>query len=369
MKRVLKFIKTFLKVIIILAVIAGLVIGGKKLVEAKRAKEAQIPVAKHYDIVVSTISPMSKPNRLTLPYIAVTKSDNDVKISSRVPARIVSIVTNGKKVKQGDILVTLDNQDIKTKEESIQSSIDALKSQISSKKIALNTLLATHNRTKQLLAVQGVSQEKFDNEVSQIAQIKSGIKTLELKIKALQSSKKATKNLMTYTTIQAPISGVVTRMANRGDVAMPGKPLVTISSTKNSYLVVRLPDNVDAKSIIFHGQQLDLKPLNTTFNGLIEYLANTKEELSTNQTVNISVVLFDDIGYMLPHDAILNRNGKDYILTIDGDKAQAKEVKILVNGEEGVIVDNINPNDKIVVAKPDILLKLLSGISVKVKEQ
>ncbi|MCK4441992.1 MAG: efflux transporter periplasmic adaptor subunit, partial [Sulfurovaceae bacterium] len=65
----MKFIKTFLKVIIILAVIAGLVIGGKKLVEAKRAKEAQIPVAKKYDMVVSTITPVSKPNRLTLPYI------------------------------------------------------------------------------------------------------------------------------------------------------------------------------------------------------------------------------------------------------------------------------------------------------------
>jgi multidrug efflux pump subunit AcrA (membrane-fusion protein) len=365
----MKFIKTFLKVIIILAVIAGLVIGGKKLVEAKRAKEAQTPVAKTYDMIVSAISPISKPNRLTLPYIAVTKNDSDVKISSRVPARIISIVTNGKKVKQGDILVTLDNQDIKTKDESIQSSIDALKSQIASKKIALNTLIASHHRTEKLLAVQGTSQEKFDNEVSQIAQIKSGIKTLELKIRGLRSSKKATKNLMTYTTIKAPISGVVTRMSNRGDVAMPGKPLVTISSTKNSYLVVRLPDDIEPKSIIFHGEQLDLKPLNTTYNGLIEYLANTKEELSTNQTVNISVVLFNEVGYMLPHDAILNRNGKDYILIVNEDKAQAKEVKILVNGEEGVIVDNINPNDKIVVAKPDILLKLLSGISVKVKEQ
>jgi len=369
MKKFLSFIKTFLKVIIILAVIVGLVIGGKKLVEAKRAKEAQIPIAKRYDMLVSTISPLSKPNRLTLPYIAVTKSDNDVKISSRVPARIISIVINGKKVKQGDILVTLDNQDIKTKEESIQSSIDALKAQISSKKVALDTLKATHNRTKNLLAVHGTSQEKFDNEVSQIAQIKSGIKTLELKIKELQSSKRAIKNLMTYSTIKAPISGVVTRMANRGDVAMPGKPLVTISSTKNSYLVVRLPDDIDAKSIIFHGQRIDLKPLNTTFNGLIEYLANTKEELSTNQTVNISVVLFDGVGYMLSHDAILNRDGRNYILNIQGDKAQAKEVNIVRNGEEGVIVDNINPSDEIVVAKPDILLKLLSGISVKVKEK
>ena len=369
MKSVLSFIKTFLKVIIIVVVIAGLVIGGKKLVEAKQAKEAQIPIAKHYMIVVSTIVPISKPNRLTLPYIALTRSDNDVKISSRLPARIVSIVANGKRVKQGDILVKLDNQDIKTKEDSIQSSIDALKSQISSKKIALKSVEATHNRTKKLLAVHGTSQEKFDNEVSQIAQIKSGIKTLELKIKELQSNKKATKNLMTYTSIKAPISGVVTRMSNRGDVAMPGKPLVTISSTKNSYLVVRLPDNIKAKSIIFNGQIVNLKPLNTTFNGLIEYLANTKEALSTNQTVNISVILFDGVGYMLPHDAILNRDGKNYIFTIQGDKAQAKKITIIANAEEGVIVDNINPSDKIVVAKPDILLKLLSGISVKVKEK
>ncbi len=369
MKKVLSFIKTFSKIIIILAVIAGLVIGGLKLVKAKQAREAQTPLAKHYDMVVSTINTIAKLNRVTLPYIAVSKSDSDVKISSRVSARIISIVNNGKKVNKGDTLVTLDNQDIKTKEESIESSIKALKSQISSKKIALNTLLSTHNRTKQLLKVQGASQEKFDNEINEIAQTKSAIISLELKIKELKSSKKATKNLMTYTTIKAPISGVVTRMSNRGDVAMPGKPLVTISSTKNSYLVVRLPDDIEAKSILFHGQTLALKPLNTTFNGLVEYLANTKEALSTDQTVNISVILFDKVGYMLPHDAILNRDGKYYILVVKGDRAEAQEVKILVSGEEGVIVDTLNPSDKIVVAKPDILLKLLSGISVKVKDQ
>ena len=366
MKRVLKNI---IKVILILLVIAGLVIGGLKLVKAKRAKEAETPSAKVYSMVVSTMTPMAKPSRLTLPYLAVSKSNDDVKISSRMSARIVSMVANGKKVHKGDILVTLDNQEINTKKDSIESNIDALKAQIDSKQFALNTLQSNHQRTLALLEVQGVSREKSENEESQIAQVQSAISTLEFKIQALRSSLKATQNLMTYSEITAPIDGIVTRLSNAGDVAMPGKPLVSIGSNSNSYLVVRLPDTVVAKSVIYKGKEVALKPLNTTFNGLLEYLADVHEALTVNQTVNVEVVLYDEVGYLLPHDAILDRNGKSYVLTIIDDHAQAKEVKIVAKGEQGVVVEKLSASKKIVVAKPDILLKLLSGISVKVKEQ
>ena len=53
---------------------------------------------------------------------------------------------------------------------------------------------------------------------------------------------------------------------------------------------------------------------------------------------------------------------------INGNKAYAKEVHIVESAEQGVVIsENLDGKD-IVVAKPDILLRLVSGYALKVKE-
>jgi len=254
-------------------------------------------------------------------------------------------------VKKGAIIAKIDQSDIKAK-------IDSLNSQIKSKKISLKTLKATHQRTLKLLKVRGASQEQVDKELSNIESIKSGIDTLN-------HTKKALLNTLSYANIKAPVSGIVTRLSNIGDIAMMGKPLVSISAKSNSYLLVRLPDDIKAKAIKFDGKKFALNPLNTSYNGLVQYIANIDQSLTSNQTVSIDVVVFDGVGYKLPHDAILNRDGKSFVLVFSNNQATPKKVKIISNAEQGVIVDGINDQDKIVIAKQDILLKLLSGIKVR----
>ena len=52
----------------------------------------------------------------------------------------------------------------------------------------------------------------------------------------------------------------------------------------------------------------------------------------------------------------------------NGNQAAAHEVSIIESGEQGIVVDNNELLGKeIVVAKQDILLKLLTGVSLKVK--
>lgn len=146
---------------------------------------------------------------------------------------------------------------------------------------------------------------------------------------------------------------------------MSGKTLVSISASTNSYLLVRLPNDIEANAIIYKNKIFPLNSLNSTYNGLLEYLANIDENLASEQNVDIDVVIYNNKGVQLPHDAILNRNGQNYILTINKNKAISKQVDIVASGEQGVIVENVSLEDKIVVAKQDILLKLLSGVNVR----
>jgi len=350
-------------------VIALLAMAGMRLVHKKKEQEAALPTPVTYAMNVHVIAPKLKNEILTLPFLALTKSNNDVKISSKISARVEFIAKSGKKVQKGETIVKLDSTDLNNKIKALNLNINSLKASLQAKKIALHNLYRTHQRTQKLLAVKGASQEQFDNELTNIEALKSGVKSIEYKIQELQSDQQDVHNTLSYSSIKAPASGIVTNLANIGDIAMPGKPLVAISSNLNSYLLVRLPENIQAKEIIFDHKKIKLSPLNTSFNGLLEYIANIDSSLASNQTVNIEVVVFDKKGYKLPHDAILNREGKNYILLIKGDKAVAKKVKIIANAEQGVVVEGINPRDEIVVAKQDILLKLLTGITIKVSKE
>lgn len=357
--------KKLITYILILLVLGVAVIGGMKIIKLKKVADANSKPAKAYDIVVKTFTPKMSQTILTLPFLATTKSNDDVKISSKIPSRIEYIAKSGKVIKKGDVIVKLDDKDLQTKLESINLNIKSLHTQLNSKNIALDNLLKIHKRTEELLKVRGASKEQFDKESTNIEALRAGIETLQYKIKELNTNQNSIKNMLSYTKILAPVSGIITNMANVGDVAMPGHPLVSISADSNSYLLVRLPSDVKAKELIYKGKKINLSPLNTTFNGLLEYLANIDESLAANQRVEVDVVIYDDMGYKLPIDTVLNREGKSYVLTIQNNKATAKEVSIISAGEQGVVVSGVSNNDKLVVAKPDILLKLLSGISVK----
>ncbi len=336
--------KKVLKIVIALAVIAVLVIGGIRLVKAKRAQEAAQPLAKIYPIVVKTMVPEKGAVRLTLPYLAETHNETDVTLSSRIASRVEQIVKSGEQVTKGQVVATLDTTDL-------TANIEALK-------VSLANALKSHARTKALYKVKGASIEQLQKEESQIASLKAKLKAAE--------------NQLSYATITSPIDGTVAKaMAAVGDVMMPGKPLLQISAKTGFSLLVQTPQDITPKAVFFEGKEYVLHPLGSTLRGLKEYKAfmNNISGLSSGERVEVNVVVYEaKDAVMLPFDALLDRNGKSFVLEVEKNHAKAVPVHIVQSGEEGVVVKEDISGKKIVVAKPDILLKLTSGYALKAKE-
>ncbi|WP_294955391.1 efflux RND transporter periplasmic adaptor subunit [Sulfurovum sp.] len=335
--------KKVLKILLFLVIIAALAVLGIKLIHDKRAKEASLPPAKIYPIVVKTMVPKAAEDKLTLPSLAQTVNETDVTLSSRIASRVEQIVKSGMAVKKGDVVAKLDTTDITANTEAL--------------KVALSNLLKSHKRTQALYRVKGASIEQLQKEQSEIASLKAKLKAVE--------------NQLSYATITAPISGIVAKtFAAVGDVTMPGKPMVQISAESGFSLLVRTPQDIVPKAVLFGGKEYALHALNSTFNGLNEYKAYVKDShgLSAGERVEVNVVVFEGKAIELPFDAVLNREGKSYVLVVSKDRAVPKEIHIVQSAEQGVVISDDLSGKKIVVAKPDILLKLTSGYVLKVKE-
>jgi len=349
-------INKYVKIGLSVAVVAALVVGGTKAIQNAKAKDAAAPKAKIYPIVVSQMSPKLENVKLSLPFLATVENDKDVKLSSKIAARIITIKSSGSSVKRGDIIAQLDTTDIK-------SNLASIKEQIQAANISIKNLQATHKRTLELLKVHGASIEESQKESTLIANAiaqRAGLKQKEIEL----------KNNLSYCAIASPVNGVVAKTFDtKGAISMPGKALIAISSKNGFYLMVRVPRELPIKGVEFNGQTYTAIALGSTYHGLAEYKVYTgSNNLTTGDRVEVNVVTFDEKANLLPFDAILNRNGKSFVLVIDKNRATPKEVHIVQSAQQGVVVQESLEDKNIVIAKPDILLKLTSGYALKVKE-
>ena len=346
--------KTLWTIVIIVVVIIAAIL---KLTHTRNT-EAEMPAPKEYSTVVSAVVPRLTETILTLPALALTQNDKDVNLSSRISGRVNYIRPSGSVIKKGEVVARIDNT-------PIESSISSMKSQIVAAESALLNLEATHQRTLELLNVKGASIEQSQTEESKIAELEAKVESLKQKLNEL-------KNQLTYAVITSPVDGIVSKtMLNKGDVAMPGHPVVSLSAKNGFYLLVRVPNDLTIKGMILNNKKYEAVPLNSSFNGLAEYKVYTDDEnMTSGNRITVDVIVFDGEGIKLPFNAVVNREGKSYVLVVNGNKATPEEISIIQSGEDGVVVRNSNIAGKqIVVAKPDILLKLFGGVSINVKEE
>jgi RND family efflux transporter MFP subunit len=344
--------KKTIKVVTFILIVIALVVAAKIFIGKRKVQEAKTPQAKEYAVIIDTMSVAKKVVKLTLPAIALSKSDNVAVVASKVSGRVLYSKKSGDIVQKGDILVKIDDT-------SLKASLESIKRTISSVKAALANLELVHKRTAKLLKVGGATKEQYDAESVKIDGQKAQITSLHSKAATVEDN-------LSYSIIKADADAIISQsMVTVGDLAMPGKPLMKLSQKAKSYLLVRVPNTI--KAVEYDSKEYKASSLDSTFNGLNEYRVNVDKHISAGQRVDVDIVTFKGKGIVLPVDATVNRDGKNYVMVINGNKTLPKEVKIIASGQEGIVVSGLKSGEKIAVAKPDILLRLVSGYPFVVK--
>jgi multidrug efflux pump subunit AcrA (membrane-fusion protein) len=359
--------KKIFKIIIPIIIVIMIVSVAIRLLKLRKAEDAKTPYAKIYPLVVKDITPKKGHIITTLPYIALVKNDKQVMINSKFAGKILKIAPLGAKVKKGDVVLKIDASNLKAKLAQTNAEIEATRKIIQADKISLANLKATHKRTAALLKVKMASIEQYQTEENKISELKAKLIADEGKLKALKIAKRAILTDLAYTTVKSPINGTVSeKMLNVEDNIFPGKPALIITPKYGNYLFIALADNV--KKIKFKNKMINLKPLDSTFNGLKTYKADINDTtLIPGEKVNVKVVTFDGNATLVPYGSILRINGKDYVFIVESStKVKPVQIHVLASGTQGIVTDT-EINGKILKAAPDLLLRIKAGYPVKVK--
>ncbi|MCX7964464.1 MAG: efflux RND transporter periplasmic adaptor subunit [Candidatus Sumerlaea chitinivorans] len=148
--------------------------------------------------------------------VGTVQSRHKVDITPRIQAVIEKIlVSAGDHVKQGDLLVVLDKRDL---EANVGQAEQALKAAEANYRQAVTD----HARNMELLQRQVISPQEADNSRLRV-EVTSA--TVGQARRAYEQAKVA----LSYAEITAPVSGIVTdKYQNTGEMAMPGKPILSL---------------------------------------------------------------------------------------------------------------------------------------------
>ncbi len=185
------------------------------------------------------------------------EADKQSNLSTRVMGQIDRIyVKPGQKVKKGDLLIQIRNQDILAKKAQVEASKLEAQSAFENAEKDLKRFEALH-------ASNSASDKEMDD-------IRTHYKMARARLAAVAEMEKEVEETMRYASIRAPYSGIVTsKFVHEGDMANPGMPLLSLESPSEWNVVARVPEAEIAQVQINESVKVKLNALDVELSGQI----------------------------------------------------------------------------------------------------
>ena len=164
---------------------------------------------------IATVTVEARDVDLTYPAEAVVEAVRQATVAAQVPGRVIEVRADaGQRVQKGQLLMRIDAREAAEGEAGAQAQLIQAK--------------ANYERTKNLFAQKFVSSSALDKA--------------EADYKAAQAVAGASGATVSHAAVTAPMAGIVAlRQTELGEMASPGKPLVTVYDPKSLRVIASIP--------------------------------------------------------------------------------------------------------------------------------
>lgn len=144
-------------------------------------------------------------------------------VSSKATGRLEHLyVEEGKVVKQGDIVATLENQDLKATLDEARANVKVARAALDNAEAELQDATLNYNRQKTLRETGSVSVQSFDTAEARYRKAVAGIASARFGVDRTKASVEVAEVNLEYSLIRAPFDGVIlTKNADEGEIVAP----------------------------------------------------------------------------------------------------------------------------------------------------
>lgn len=302
-------------------------------------------------------------------------------ISTRIMGNIIKLnVKVGDQVKAGQVLATINNQDMIAK----RAQADAM---IAEAEASLQSAQKDYNRFTALYSRQSASEKELDNITLQYNAARA-------RAEAAKQIRNEVSAMMSYTTLVAPFSGtVIQRSAEPGMLVSPGMPVLIIEKNGSYQVTAAVPETEIGKVRLKDRAQLNIRSAVKTLNGFVTEI-NPSSQLSGGQyIIKISVPEKENKGLysgmyvnvliegednmqneagnnmiLVPLSAIIHKDQLQGLYTVsNAGTALLRWIRLgKVYGENVEVLSGLSPAEQFILKADE---KLHNGIPVTIKER
>lgn len=361
-----KIISLILVIVLALGVLGGCTKKKEKPVGAEPTKENSE--------AVEVVKPTSKDIIISHNLSGKLTGIEDVVIMSEVPnVKVESLkVKLGDKVSKGDILFSLDNEDIINQVEIAQAGYNSAVKNLESTKEKIENAKVNFERMKKLYEEGAISKQQY--EEAKLGASETTLEALKATVDKAKVGLDQARLTLEKAVVKAPISGYVADL-NIAENEFPpaGQHAMRIVNTDRLKVEVGVSEQIINK--IYKDQKVDIKVKVATdevFEGIVTAVSPVPDTRTQVYPIEIEIenkdnllkpgmfaeIIFDiekkENVLAIPSDAIKEKNEKTYVYVVENDIAKEKTIKTgMDNGKYVEIIDGLDENSRVILKGQD----------------
>lgn len=237
--------------------------------------------------------------------VGTVRPKTETNIESQVTARVLDVLVRpGAMVKKGQKLIQLDDRQLQS---VLQRAVEGLRSakagrdqarqSISAAQAEYTRLSVDYDRMKQLYQTRTASKRDLDRSEAafvgaqaDLSRAKEGLTAAQAGVSQAEKLIEEARIALGHTVIEAPEDGqVVQRMIEPGDLALPGKPLISLQTSGSLRLEALVREGLI--HLISPGDKLEvyISALDKALPGLVEEVVPSADPLTRTFLVKAAV--------------------------------------------------------------------------------
>ena len=326
--------KRIVTVVALIAVVA-LLIKGKGLLKERQEEVASQPVPAADAVSVPVARPTQGVMNKEVPFLAQVLGDKSIKLSTKLAGYVEEVlVEESQAVKQGDLLVRIDETELK-------SNIEALKTSLAAQKNDAALAKSIYERNIKLYRIGGLAKEQLELSRVGVEMKSSLVENTVQKIAQLEHQ-------LSYLSIQAPFDGVVDAIfLHEGDLAAAGKPILSMSNHKQKLLFSFAPSQkgiIEGQMVVSGQKKLgEIRAIYpTSTNGLVtaEVALDAPVDLPIGSSMPIRVVTQTHSGCILPDTTVVHKKEGTYLMVYKEQKFVPQKVTVVMHDANRIMVES-----------------------------
>lgn len=204
-------------------------------------------------------------------------------VSARVTANVVELPVNaGQHVHQGDLLVRLDARDLQAR---MQQAREALRHAEASRDLAQ----INYDRDKPLVEKAVIPKSDIDTDTERL-------KTAAADVASFQQAQHDADVTLGYAVIRSPYDGIVIdKLSDVGDLAAPGKPLLTLYESGKMWLEAAVPEEEIGSLHIGQSYSVRIDALNKEMTGRLVEIVPSADPSSRTITARVTIPYVENL--------------------------------------------------------------------------